>query len=52
MHSLVKVIKIDDHRLEYSEINKVLLSSYYDKQYLRENGVANYVYDNRLFHHF
>ena len=46
MYSSMKVIRSIDHQLYTMEINKVSLSAYDDKRWIKDDGVSSYAYGN------
>jgi hypothetical protein len=44
MYSKMKVIRSSKHQLYTMEINKVSLSAYDDKRWIKDDGVSSYAY--------
>ena len=50
LYSKMKVIRSGKHELHTIEMNKVSLSAYDDKRWIKDDGVSSYAYENyRIF---
>ena len=44
IHSQMKIIRSNKHQLYTMEINKISLSAYDDKRWIKDDGVSSYAY--------
>ena len=48
MYSKMKVIRSQKHKIYTMEMNKVSLSAYDDKRYIKDDGITSYAYGHYM----